>query len=203
MVPAILARSPADPLSLVALWERLPQEGAEAYVAFLRYRDLPTEGRSLRKACARARVPSRWRAWCQQHHWVQRAAAWDAAEQLVRQQAHFDTIATMSRRQAEQAAQAQAALTVPSAIVVALFQRDPEQVANALAALPLDRLLRLAAAVVPSWCKAALLERQARGLATTTVDVNDVDSLGLQDAILADAETAALAQTLVERLTAR
>src|SRR5215208_4540500 len=109
------------------LWDRLPQEGPQAYAAFVRYRDLDPQVRSLQVAAGRPTVPGRWRHWCLHHHWVQRVSAWDAAQVHVRDSAHFATLVAMSRRQAQEAERAQRALSLPTEAVARKFTtRDPE-----------------------------------------------------------------------------
>ena len=77
---SLLPQAPLGP-------ERLPAESARAYRAFSCYRDLGPE-RSLDRAwssfrtaqgkdAGSARHPGTWGAWSHQHHWVERAAAYD------------------------------------------------------------------------------------------------------------------------------
>lgn len=63
-----------------APWERRLGEGAKAYAAFERYRLLGPQRSVLRVAADQGRHPSLIRRWCQRHHWVERALAWDSAQ---------------------------------------------------------------------------------------------------------------------------
>lgn len=86
------------------LWERLPNESARAYAAFVIYRDMGAV-RSLDKAYHHAtgqqesgkRAPGRWTQWSVQHQWSDRAAAWDA---MLRSR-------ELAQREAAQAAEAE------------------------------------------------------------------------------------------------
>ena len=60
------------------LWERQPGETNKAFSAFCRYRDLPTEDRSVAAAWGRKKGGKQWERWCASHNWVNRAAEHDS-----------------------------------------------------------------------------------------------------------------------------
>jgi len=80
----VTAPTPAPPAagteSARPPWERQPGEGAKAYAAFERYKLLGPQRSVMRVAADLGRHPSLIRRWCQRHHWVERALAWDSAQ---------------------------------------------------------------------------------------------------------------------------
>lgn len=87
--------TPAQP------WERLPDESAPAWAAFVEYRELGPE-RST-EAVAR-KVAKSWqliRRWCARHDWVARTAAYDSWLAELRQQEAEKAIREEQRRWAE------------------------------------------------------------------------------------------------------
>lgn len=70
-------------------WERQPGESVKAFTAFLAYRDLGPDARSLRELCkvlGKGRtMPNRW---SMRWHWGQRVAAWDEKQILDREAAN-------------------------------------------------------------------------------------------------------------------
>jgi hypothetical protein len=75
------------------LWDKRETESDKAYAAFLLYRDLG-RGRSLAKASSTLDKPTsklrQFGTWSAQHGWVERVAAWDAAEQAKDEKALDD-----------------------------------------------------------------------------------------------------------------
>lgn len=86
-------------------WDRQSNESDKAYAAFLLYRDLPTETRSIdaaydaRKGRQRkglrkeSRAPGCWLGWSRKYHWVRRVNAWDDHQESIRQQAREKAVA--------------------------------------------------------------------------------------------------------------
>jgi hypothetical protein len=77
--PALIQPQPHSPhsptaLSSVCLWDRLPNESAQAYAKFTNYRLLPPGQRSLAKVGVSHNLASRW---SRLYSWPARAAAWD------------------------------------------------------------------------------------------------------------------------------
>lgn len=74
-------------------WERQPKEGPEAYEAFICYRDLEPESRTLANTAAElgksGTLISRWSA---QWGWVQRVAAWEDNKLRVADEAQIEAI---------------------------------------------------------------------------------------------------------------
>lgn len=200
---------PIDPLPHPSHpWARLPNESAKAYSAFLQYRDMPPkhhdpyQQRSLSNAAQKlGTTAGTLMQWSSAYGWVQRAAAWDVAVSQERDRAHFAAIGDMSRRQAEQAARTNQALSAVTEALVRRLAENPDAVIADLGKMPLPKLVALVADVQHSVVKVATMERLARGADTARVSVQDSDSLGLYDSILSDPETADLAQALVRKLT--
>lgn len=71
-------------------WERQPDETSRAYEAFVIYRDLGPE-RSLTKVAQElGKSRSLMARWCSQHAWVDRVAALEARDSMIRQEALED-----------------------------------------------------------------------------------------------------------------
>jgi len=75
-------------------YERQPGESTRAWEAFKTYRDLG-EGRSIDAAYrlfgghqgSKKRASGRWRKWCVEHDWVDRARAYDDYHEIIRREA--------------------------------------------------------------------------------------------------------------------
>lgn len=85
-------------------WTRRPNEPPRAHAAFIAYRDLPTDKRSLKaaaetsgKGAVNLRLLEKWSVL---HDWVKRAAAWDAHLDGKKQRAHETAAQAIGRRQA-------------------------------------------------------------------------------------------------------
>jgi hypothetical protein len=146
-----------------AVWERQAAESAKAYAAFCVYRDLPAAQRSGVRVASEIgrhmRLVERWRSG---HRWVERAAAFDQERDRRKREAMLEETAEMGRRQAADAAAAQAAvMRVLAAFAVRLDDADGQA---ELRDLPLDEFLPLVLRAIPSFAAAARLEREARGL---------------------------------------
>jgi hypothetical protein len=108
----------------VAPWQRQPGETAKAFAAFAVYRDLPPAERSLDETCRRLagkekvapgghpngtrRRRQRYGRvifWCQEHHWVERSAAWDQEKDRLGLEAEAEAIKEMRRQHAAEAVQ--------------------------------------------------------------------------------------------------
>jgi hypothetical protein len=201
--------APIDPIPHPSHpWARQPGESAKAYAAFLQYRDLPPkhhdpyEQRSLANLARKLEVSiTALQGWSADFGWVRRAAAWDVAVAQERDRAHFAAIGDMSRRQAEQAARTNQALSAVTEALVRRLATDADGTIAELGKMPLAKLVALVADVQHSVVKVASMERLARGADTARVSIQDSDSLGLYDSILSDPETADLAQALVRKMT--
>lgn len=94
------------------LWDQQDEESAKAFAAFVAYRSLPAQQRSIDTAWKRSvatdpeatppkpgqRAPATWRDWSAQFSWVSRAAAWDAEKDRQAQQAQIDEHKAMLER---------------------------------------------------------------------------------------------------------
>jgi hypothetical protein len=146
-----------------AVWERQAAETAKAYAAFCVYRDLPAAQRSAVRVASEIgrhmRLVERWRSG---HRWIERAAAFDQERDRRKREAMLEETAEMGRRQAADAAAAQAAvMQVLAAFAARLDDADGQA---ELRDLPLDELLPLVLRAIPSFAASARLEREARGL---------------------------------------
>ena len=77
-------------------WDRLPNESVQAYTAFSAYRDLGTgrtadeayravRGRSGERSEGGKGAVRRWQSWSKSHRWVERAKAYDAHLEALKQ----------------------------------------------------------------------------------------------------------------------
>ena len=89
------------------LWEQQRTEVPAAYIAFKVYRDMGPR-RSVEKAYqnsqsdrAGKRAPGSWGKWFKHNKWAARAAAWDAHNEKIWQDAHDIAIAETARRRAD------------------------------------------------------------------------------------------------------
>lgn len=90
------------------LWERQDGEPAKAFAAFIWYRDLGPETRSLNLAYQREsgappamRAPGTWAAWSSEWRWVERAAAYDAYLDDLRRRVREAKLRELEERRAE------------------------------------------------------------------------------------------------------
>ena len=74
------ARQTAGPDSARPPWDRQPGESAKAFAAFECYKLMGPRRSVVKVAGEIGRHPSLIRRWCQRHHWVDRALAWDGAQ---------------------------------------------------------------------------------------------------------------------------
>jgi len=85
-------------------WNRRPTESDEAWLAFIHYRDLSLNERTVTNAVkAAGRKPANRRLferWSSKHDWPTRAGAWDAHLDERRQRAMEETAEAIGRRQA-------------------------------------------------------------------------------------------------------
>lgn len=190
-------------------WDRLPDENAKEFDAFVQYRDLAPHERSIRRAAARsigyqdpkdlvgeplakrrqfdaARV--RFERASASHYWQARAVQYDEHRDKIRRAAEALAIEEMGRRHAE------AGMKLVAKGLEALESVEPKD-------LPFSELMRYIA-------EGARLERLARGEAETTgsFDVNppqdDVRALLSSDPNVAKAGamlTAAVARARREK----
>jgi|SRR6185503_3316874 len=94
-------------------WDRLRNESAKAYAAFVAYRDAGADRSVIgayrqTKGHPKATQPARlWKAWARDHLWEERAAAYDAHLAAVAQQARETEIARRAAEMERRRAQAQ------------------------------------------------------------------------------------------------
>lgn len=85
-------------------WERQRGEPSRAFAAFVRYRDMGAERRSLRRLAEEMGVSLRLVSrWSRQHHWVERCAAWDDEVDRMAREEQARAIVEMRRQHAEEA----------------------------------------------------------------------------------------------------
>lgn len=88
-------------------WDRQPDETPRAYQAFVLYRDLPPETRSLNTAWRSAkpdagdRAAGTWTTWSTEHRWVERAAAYDEHVDSERLRARLVRIRQLEARRVD------------------------------------------------------------------------------------------------------
>lgn len=70
-------------------WERSPDESTQAFAAFAHYRDMGAHRSTAKVGQALGKSKTLMDRWCEQWHWVRRAAAWDA---------HMDQAALLGMR---------------------------------------------------------------------------------------------------------
>jgi hypothetical protein len=149
-------------------WERQPLETQSQWDAFLVYRELGTN-RSV-SAAFRARsgrkgvAPGRWRAWAQENHWVERAAAWDRELDRLARRAQVDAIRQMRDRQANAGVSLQARSL---AALIRILPREADLDDTALAKL-LERVS--ASELLRALELGTKTERLARGEPTEVTD---------------------------------
>ena len=86
-----------------APWERLPNEGEQAFEAFCKYRDMGN-GRSYRRVSEElGKSETLINRWGSKFNWVDRIASWEAEIDRQAAQQHMKDIAKMRARQAKQA----------------------------------------------------------------------------------------------------
>ncbi len=148
-------------------WDRIPEEGAKAFAAFVKYRDLPAHERSighsvgkpgpdatsavLRLYESRKRQAETWSA---AHFWTARSIQYDEHRDRIRRAAEAHAVEEMGRRHAE------AAMELVRTGVAALALVKPEE-------LPFSDLLRFVT-------EGARLERLARGEPESTAEIAGV-----------------------------
>jgi len=88
-------------------WELLPKESAEAFAAFVIYRDLGF-GRNIKLAIekvadnsAYSQSYSSWRKWAAEYRWKERAADYDRYDEQMKQNEHRKTIEAQGEKHRE------------------------------------------------------------------------------------------------------
>lgn len=97
-------------------WDRQPGESPKAFYAFVLYRDLPPNERSLRRVAdllyghnpatrrpQHRHVPGQIKRWAERFAWVERAAAWDQERERIAREAEAEAIRAMRERHAKEA----------------------------------------------------------------------------------------------------
>lgn len=92
-------------------WERQPDESSKAFRAFVAYRDLPPDERSIQRAYEtaygreledRGQIPGHMKRWCSGYDWVRRARAWDNERDRLAREAEIradqEAIVAMRKR---------------------------------------------------------------------------------------------------------
>jgi hypothetical protein len=128
-------------------YERQPgSESARAFAAFTAYRDLPAGDRSVTKAAKTiGKSAKTLYGWSAQHHWADRAEAWDSDQDKVARQAHLDAIRAANERHVRMAQARLAEVEAAIPLSASALRKSP----NALAA----------------WVQAAIrIERDALGM---------------------------------------
>lgn len=84
----------------VEAWERQPDETGKAYEAFAIYRDMGVSRSAAKVGKRLGKSKMLMDRWSSRHKWVERAAAWDAENERVAMEAHFNAIKDMRARHA-------------------------------------------------------------------------------------------------------
>lgn len=164
MVHVPVKKHPLDPK--VRPWERQPKEPDKAFVAFTKYRDQPTDERSVRAVARDLKVhDTQTHRWSAGWAWLERAAAWDRHLDAIAQKEREKQIKDMTRRHA---GLANAGLGVLQEPIKELIRRIEAKELN-LAGMntgDLLRLVRQSAQAIKDLCG---VERVARGVPETVV----------------------------------
>jgi hypothetical protein len=185
-------------------WERQCGEPSKAFAAFVRYRDLAPEHRSLDRAWREAhpqkplnRRSKTWAAWSSQWGWIARAEAWDAeTDRLRREKFLADQREVVARHQRAANAAINIALIPARAVLQRLNTPGFQEELAGLSAIGLLREALRASTALPALIAA---ERAAYGLATVDVVVEDRRELERSRQI---ADVIAASPRLVELATA-
>lgn len=140
-------------------WVQLPDETHAAYEAFCVYRDLGSTRSLAKVAHATGRkTPRSLERWSPRHRWCERAAAWDAEQERLRQAEFAAESLRIAREHAKQAASVRDDLIgMAQRLVQRLSDETYEDIGPDAAA---SLLLRVPEALV----KCVRVERQARGM---------------------------------------
>lgn len=146
---------------------RWPGESDKAYQAFTVYRDLPPGARSLAAAGQLLDKTRTWLGeWSAKWSWVERASAWDAAQDRIRRLALQAEAEEAAKRHAQQARLLMQVQMWPAQRFAELM-RDPEQMAllrRRFDMLAPDEMAEVIAKTARSFAALAQLERVSRGL---------------------------------------
>jgi len=150
-------------------WDKRESETAKAYAAFRIFRDLDPGKRSIRAACAvgagvvnpsPSRVKS-WQQWHKRYDWAERAQAWDAHLDEIRQESAEDAIEQMQRDHIEAAQQLRHFAMISLRRLIERAEADP---GYALPPVTVGRLLREATTLERVSCgMPTAIERQETG----------------------------------------
>jgi hypothetical protein len=175
-------------------WERQPREGQAAFAAFVIYRDLPAESRSLAATARRLRAAGnngrgertleRLESLSVRWQWALRAKAWDAEVQRRRRDADKLARRDMADRHARQA------VVLQQKLLTRLQKLNPEELE------PADLVRWLEVAV-----KVERLSREDANPATEVLSLPDAAAgRMLTQAILNDPVASKLACRLLDRI---
>ena len=94
------------------VWERQPGESSRAFAAFVAFRDLPTNNRTLRAVRDLLYPDSPWAErtitrWAQEFRWIERVTSWENEVDRQKLSVQMETIRTMTQRHVEQAVKLQ------------------------------------------------------------------------------------------------
>jgi len=146
---------------------RWPGESDKAFAAFLTYRDLPPSSRSQQEVGRILAKSRQWIGeWSRQWSWVERASAWDAAQDRIRRLALQAEAEEAAKRHAQQARLLMQVQMWPAQRFAELL-RDPEQMEilrRRFDMLPPDEMAEVIAKTARSFSALAQLERVSRGL---------------------------------------
>ncbi len=147
---------------LAPLWHQQPKETDVAFGAFLLYRDMPPNERSLvRVGSDYGRHRTLIEGWSSRWFWVERARAYAAHQAEEHRKAQLAERGKMSERQAAEAQVIQRVLFAPArALAVKLADLiDREELEH----LSMGELFALSLAAARLWPAVARAEREARG----------------------------------------
>jgi hypothetical protein len=166
-------------------WEKRPDEGMEAYQAFLIYRDAGRNRSIPEVAKSVGKHPSLLWRWAREHDWRDRAALWD-------REIDRDFRAGLVKERIRAAKE-----------TIELGRAIRGKAAESLNAL-IDSNTILDAKAIPTWAELGVrLERLGMGEAITTIEINegkDDDEQGI-DNILRDKRARKLALELEELIS--
>lgn len=157
-----------------APWERQPDESAEAFEAWVLYRDGQPDAtiRSVAEQLDKSRqLVGRWSSdW----DWQRRLRAWQAEEDRARREGRLKAIEERSERQARIAQAGLEALAAVPAEVLRRLKEDPQWL-RGLERWDLLRMLGVSTRAMPQLVRA---ERLALGLSTEALSIDDAREAG-------------------------
>lgn len=139
-------------------WERMPGESSKAYEAFSVYRDMGPRRSQLKVAKELTKSRPYIGELSSKFDWVNRASAWDAENERLKLEAHFESIRVMREEHAE-------------------LGKLMVEVAKQSFGVLLEKTGRISAnAAVQIAAEGTKIERLARGDSAEVVDVRESES---------------------------